>query len=283
MSLLSRLTSTDNGLAIRKWMVEDNESRISSVLMRHAIGTGDVLHDSADKRLQRNGFRLLRVNADELETILQELGGATLDVTAWHGQVFDWRAVAAHGIGRAGQPLAIDGFVRTYPAGEMRLVMRSWIVPMERGPFVQFELVPQFHQPQRRDMNVLFGRETPPPIESYSSMAVDELLDAQSAYILTCAPPKSQWAANISSAEGESVGGDVAAQPSTQPAPANVPTMRRAGGGMGPADAVGPDAVTPQTIGQWMFSTEVGRPSRIMLVLLPRISEKLYPPEVIAP
>lgn len=289
MEMVARMTGSDNGLAIRKWIVEDNEGRIASVLMRHAEGAGEVLHDTADKRLQRNGFRLLRVSADDLPDILQELGGASLDVTAWHGQVYDWRAVATHGIGGAGQPLAIDGRIKVYPAGEMRLVMRSWIVPMETGPFVQFELVPQYHQPQRRDLNLLAGREQPPPIESFPSMAVDQLLEAGSAYVLTCAPPQSDWTTydidpNVLDAPPADVAQPVESAPATAkdtkpPAP---PSMRRAGG-VGPADLVGPDAVAPQTIGQWMFTTDVGRPSRIILVLLPRISNDLYPSQVSAP
>lgn len=263
-SALSRMTGTDNGLAIRRWVVADDEQRIREVLMRHAVG--DVVHDSADQHLQRNGFRLIRVPAESLEQILSELGGASLDVTAWHGQVYDWRTIASHGIGAGGQPMAIDGRVRHYTAGEMRLVMRSWIVAMEDGPVVQFELVPQFHKPQRTEVNLLLGREPPPPVESYPSMAVDHLLESGAAYLLTCAPPQSDWSAPS------------ADEPAKVKTPAK-PPVRRVGGAVGPSDLVGPEATPPQTIGQWMLSSDTGRASRIMLVLLPRIAERLFPPD----
>ncbi len=263
-SALNRLTGTDNGLAIRKWIIADDEERIRTVLMRHA--EGGVVHDAADERLRRNGFRLIQVDAGELETLLAELGGASLDVTAWHGQVYNWRSVASHGIGRYGQPLAIDGHVRQYPAGEMQLVMRSWIVAMEDGPYLQFELVPQFHRPQRTDVNLLLGREPPEPIESYPSMAVDQLLDADSAYLLTCAPPQSPW---TMSQESDNAVDSTESQP-----------FRRRGSSVGPSEFVGPEAAPPQTIGQWMLSNDIGRPNRIVLVLLPRISDRLYPPSL---
>jgi hypothetical protein len=262
---LSRLTSTDNGLAVRKWVVADDEQRIRSVLMRHAVG--GVVHDEADQRLQRNGFRLIQVHAEDLNALLAELGGSSLDVTAWHGQVYDWRTIASHGIGRSGQPLAIDGHVRQFPAGEMRMVMRSWIVAMESGPYVQFELVPQFHKPQQTDVNLLLGRHAPPPIESYPSMAVDHLLESGSAYLLTCAPPQSEWSTESAEAQPDDLPDD--------------PELRRSDGDrIGPADMLGPAVTAPQTIGQWMLSNDVGRPNRIVLVLLPRISQRLFPPTV---
>lgn len=266
---ISRVTGTDNGLAIRKWVVEDDEARIRNVLMSHAVG--GVLHDAADERLQRNGFRLVRVPAADVDSILAELGGATMDVTAWHGEVYEWRTLAAHAIGRDGQPIAIDGRVRRFPPGEMRLVMRSWIVGMEDGPRVQFELVPQFYLPRKRDLNILVGREKPQPVESYPSMAVDELLEDDAAYVLTCAPPQSDWQEPASERPTGAAGEEGAATPNRS---------ARRSGGMGPDAMLGPDAAPPQTIGQWMFSNDIGRPSRIMLILLPRIADRLQPQEI---
>jgi len=267
-----RITGTENGLAIRKWVIEDDERRIRSVLMRHAIG--GVLHDQADQRLQRNGFRLIRVPVEHVDSILRELGGATMDVTAWHGQVYQWRTLSSRAIGGEGQPIAIDGRVRRFPPGEMRLVMRSWIVGMEDGPRVQFELVPQFYLPRKRELNVLVRNEPPQPVESYPSMAVDQLLEDDAAYILTCALPQSDW-----NAAAEEDGPNENGEPtSPQPSRDQQRQRLRRAGGMGPGPGVGPDAAPPRTIGQWMFSNDIGRPSRVVFVLLPRIADHLHPP-----
>ncbi len=258
---VGRLTGSNNGLELIKWLIDDQPSRIAEAMSRY---TEPAMEGSpTDRALRRNGLRLVRIPLDSLDQLREELGGTKLETRGWHGQILEWRPLYALPLGRNPVTIAVDGHVRTYRGGELALLGRSWTVTMEDGPYLQLELVPAYLQtPPPRDYLQLLGTDRPQATEGFISMAVDLQLDPGFAYILTWEEPDTIWTAagGRSSSSEEEV--DASTDSSLRP------------GGIG----VGPEFEAPPMLGQLLFSAESGRSGRGLLIFVPRVPAALFPP-----
>lgn len=232
----ARLTGSDQGLEIRKWLVTAPPMTIDAVLDAH----GDAAFLDADgrRRLERNGLRLLAVERADVPALLADLGGADLDISAWHGQMLDWRPVHEIELGRGTITLAVDGRMRPVTGGHLSLLGRSWTVRTEDGPRLQLELVPAHRAPGPRVMlPETFTRRHTSDDRPYASLALDLRLEAGRAYVLSAAVP---------------------------------------GPDDDEADALGPDATPPPTVGELLLAPP-NAPGRGMLLMLPRIPDEMFP------
>lgn len=257
-ALRDRLTSTANGLEIRRWVVADQSTRLVNALASHLDGAA-VDSMTAD-RLRRNGFRFLRVAVDRLESLLADIGGASYDANEWHGQVHVWRSILDRPIDAGGRAVAVDGRVQRHDRGEFRLMLRSWTVQMESGPFVHMELVPKRGANQSRNLKRLLV-DAAPIEESFGSVAIDVQLESGYAYILLGEPPQSQWTGIDPLVSGST-------DRSTRSVAASSSRKRE-----------GPDAVAPPTLGELMLAPEQPGANRAVLVFIPKVAEDLYLPE----
>lgn len=236
---ITRLTHRDNGLEVRKWLVPDDAAALARAMAAHA--EADALEPEDARRLRRNGLRLVRVALPEVEPLLAAIGGASLDVNAWHGQMPRWGPLHEVAIPAPGIVLAVDGRIRRCPAGKLQLLGRSWTMPMEDGPRMLLELAPAHAAPGGpRDLRGLLGGPDRAP-QRFESLAAEAMLDPGYAYALTCEAPAVDW-----------FGGPA-------------PDAGQGGGGAGPM------AEAPRTIGQVMLSNEGPRPLRGVLLFIPRL------------
>jgi len=262
------LPTSDNGLAIRQWRIADDPARIASALMRHA--DGEVLDELSRERMARNGLRLLRIPAADVEALLADLGGATLNVDAWHGQAYDWRTVADWPIETTGRAIAVDGRVRRFEGGRLELMIRAWTMLMEDGPYVRLQMLGQHDRSRPSRLAQMIGRRV---FEGrrLPSISLDLLLEAGWAYVLTCERPSVEW---------EPVEDDA---PAPEPSAGELEEADETGDrGTGPPGGVGPDVLAPLTVGEVFFRIETMPPARELLVFVPRIPEALFPPELTA-
>ncbi len=199
---------------------------------------GEVLDAESDDTLRRNGLRFVRVRADRTEDLLGELGVGPSDVAAWHGQVLEWREFHQRPVGGPDAALAVSGRVRSIPPGQLRLVGRSWTVLMEDGPYLTLELLPQLLRSQTPSLYHLLG-DAKLQGEVFRGLGIEIELEPGYAYVLTGETPAFEYA------------GD-------QPA--------------------GPDVETPDTLGEFLFSTRTEPPLRTLLVFVPRIPDRLLNP-----
>jgi len=255
-ALRSRLTNSDNGLEIRRWVTRDPAADVGQALASHAAG--QPVDDQALARLKRNGFRLIRVKVDEVDSLLDALGGASYDATEWHGQVYRWRSIVEKPVDLQGQAVAVDGFVRSFQGCDFRLVIRAWTVQMEDDPVVHLELLPQRSIPQVNNLRRLLGDERDAQ-EGFAAVALDLPLEAGFAYVLAGESPQSDWPGVD--------GGESAPQPS-----------RKRSSRLD----FGPDAAAVPTLGELLLPIQSDPPSRTMLVFIPKISSDLFLPEQVA-
>ncbi len=245
-NVLDRMLNADNGLLMRKWVVTENTSRIRSVLShyqdREILGPGQV------ETLRRNGLRFVQIRADRLDDLLGEMGINPYDLTAWHGQILEWRELYQRQIAGPGTALAVAGRVRTIPPGRLRIMARSWIVLMEDGPYLSLELLTILNRPQVPSLSQLLGD---PDLqgEVIDQLSLEVALRDGYAYVLTGESPAT-----------------------TREGP--VPDEPRASE---PA-AVGPDADTPDTVGEFLFTTHAEPSTHTLLIFIPRIPERLLRP-----
>ena len=87
--VLSRLVNTDNGLEVHRWVVSADTEMIGATLMR--FQEGEILSRGQAEALRRCGLRLVRVSEHRLADLLGNLDTAPVEVTAWHGQILQWR------------------------------------------------------------------------------------------------------------------------------------------------------------------------------------------------
>jgi hypothetical protein len=247
----SLLVKDENGLEVRQVVIADEPQRIVEVLQERINEYGEIaaVDSTTAQRLRRNGFRLIKLPENVIDELIADLGGASLDMHSWHGQIFSWRDLHTMSVGSRGRALVVDGRGRTFQGGTLQLMARGWVVKMEHGPRVQLELVPQHSRSESR-YHQLLGQSYA-DAEPLPSLALHLLLEHGYAYILTCEDPQVRWDA----------------APDDEPSQAS---------GRGPMGGLGPDVQMPTTIGQLMLSSTAGRPSRGMLVFTPRIASSLF-------
>ena len=247
---LDRMLNPDHGLLVRTWVVSNDTERIGTALMHYRDGV--LLEPDLTRRLRRDGLRLLRVRADRIEDLLGELGMGPSDVTAWHGQVLEWRELHHRSVVGHGATLAVSGRVRSIPSGRLRIMGRCWTILMEDGPYLSLQLVPQLIRPQPPSLYQLL--EDPGLRgEVFQGLAIELELKPGYAYVLTGEAPATSWGG-----PSDSESGHVAS-------PAHGP-------------ATGPDAETPDTLGEFLFSSRAEPPLRTLLVFVPQIPDRLLQP-----
>ncbi len=181
---LARLLNSDNGLMVRTCTISGEAPQVEAALLarRH----GPALPAPQAESLRRGGLRLVRVRADEVERLLDELGAAPLDLAAWYGQVLEWREVAARPIEGELVLAGPDG-LRRFGAGKLRLMIRGWTVATENGPSLYVEIVPRFAREVPQLSRLLGVRgDAGEPLES---LAIELFLEAGEACVLTCQAP----------------------------------------------------------------------------------------------
>jgi hypothetical protein len=267
-SARAEIPTRANGLVIRELRVRDQPAVVQSVLMRHQAG--EALDPAMHERFRRNGMRMVRVPASNLEQIVDGLGGALRDIDGWHGQAIDWRELATWELDQDGSAVAVDGRIRRFVGGRFRLLARAWTIPMETGPAMQFELLADHQQSTRLPLErLLRGRGVGEGDEvRFRTMSHEMLLEPGYAYVLTGADPRVDWALDTnepmepdSPKDGDesSIGGDAAAASER---------------------AVGPFVDLPRTLGESFFCRETKPPCRELLVLVPHLPRELFPVEV---
>ncbi|MHC4826368.1 MAG: hypothetical protein ACYTGY_18465 [Planctomycetota bacterium] len=249
-AVLRRLVNTDNGLEVRKWMVTDDTAVIGRALENYRAG--EPLSPQRVAALRRDGFRFVRVHADQLEDLAGELGLGPVEVGAWHGQILTWRELQEQHVGPEGIAVAAGGRVRRLGPGRLRLMARSWTLQMEQGPYLNLELLPEHTRPQGARLRRLLGAQALQG-DVFPSARVEALLEPGYAYILVSEAPHAQWQT------------DEAEPP---PAPTDI----------GPHAAVGPGATPPETVGEFLLACRSEPPMRNALVFVPRIPARLWQP-----
>lgn len=259
-----------NGLLIRVWVIQDNPQRIAAAMSK--LGVEEILSEKQREDFRRNGLRLVRVWAEDIDPLLKAFDGASSNTAAWHGQVYNWSELLHREIKAQPIAVAVDGHVKRYKNGTFRLMLRSWTVTMEDGPRLQLQLLPQFDKTQRRSIR---GFQTDRSVqgEVFRSFMVETLLEAGFVYVLTYASPQAVW--EIGEASDNEKSRDAA---SIDDGDNSSDSTVVAKNGIGVA---GPGTILPPTYGELMYRTGGQVPTRRILIFEPTIPLELFPPGIV--
>ncbi len=178
-------------------------------------------------------MKLVQVRLDRLEALRRALSPMSLDVTAWHGQIFRWRSLHAVANRRGAAALAVDGHIVRFEPGQLQLLARTWVVPMEDGPLLDLQLVPRFQRPATAPTSLSAAR--PAPGRLLPTLAIELSLRPGWAYVLAGAAPT-------------------------------------AGSSSDPGAGTGPMTEAPLTVGETLLVREAPPPkARVLLVFVPQL------------
>ena len=236
---LRDLVSNDDGLEVRQWAISADLDHVAATLA--AFADGEATDAARLEALRRNGLALVRVPRGDLARLREALGVATLNLTAWHGQVYEWRELLRRRVGPGPTALAIDGRVRRYEPGAIRLMARAWTVPMETGPYLGLELLPVYETPRAASLDRLLGTRGLSG-EALHSLALELALAPGHAWILT---------GSIRDAERSDAD---------------------------EAPEAGPAATMPATVGELLFSGPTDQPTTGLLIFVPQIKAPALEP-----
>jgi len=244
---ISRLTSTDNGLQVRKWLVPAAPEQIAA-----AFEPFEEAHASDEQTtalLQANGLRLYRVGESEVEQLQAALGELSMDATAWFGQVTQWRPMQSRRVPSQGTVVALDGRIERFREGALQLAIRCWTVPMEDEPLVQLELALHQRVPRsQRDLRRLMELGAGDDVRPVSSLRIDLPVHVGECLVLATVVEASE--------KEEAVDASETSEAISLP---------------------GPEVEVPPTIGPWLLDTESPRPLRGVYVFTARIPDSLFP------
>lgn len=145
-------------------------------------------------------------------------------------------------------------------------MIRAWTIQMEDGPSVRLQLEGRYDRSQPTRLDQVMGRQVAEG-RQLPSISLDLLLDAGYAYVLTGEPPGSEWGL------------------SEDDAGPGQEDLERPEGGQEEDDSsaerqsIGPEALPPLTVGELLFRREGLPAARQLLVFVPRIPDRLFPPE----
>lgn len=268
-----------NGLEVRKWVVEDDPAYIALAAMEYGepVDIPEALRD----RLRRNGLRFVRVPLRSLDSFRMAMGGTILDEKSWYGQVNEWRELHRRSIGDQPRAVGIDGRVRGFVSGAFGLMFRSWTAQTETGPRLVLQVSPAFAR-DAGPLQRLLQRDRFEG-ELFASISFEHMMEHGYAYVLTCEGPSVRWSelAAAFKERFERVMSETGAGDSVSEGAGSSSTSGETGRGLvGVFSDVGPDAMTPMTIGEMLLRAEAEGGNRGVLILIPRLPEALFPHEI---
>jgi hypothetical protein len=272
------LLGSEVGLEVREWIIEADSATIARAMAGYRADAGEdesatIINEELAERLRLNGLRAVPVRLEDLPALESALGYATLNRRGWYGQLAEWMPLHGQRAGGPQQALFINGRPQRFDRGEYRLMSRAWVLPMEDGPRLNLQLVPEYHPPQRESLRHLLAQPTHDGTrrgQPITSITLDLLIKPGYALILTGEEPSVQWKADAAAASCPGFGRE---NPSARSSRDDDDS---------PGDSsnqyqthLGPYVELPPTLGEMLFKLGGVRGGRGVLIFVPRVPDEL--------
>lgn len=247
----------------------DDSARLERVLGTYQ--SNDIgLPDEQIRLWRENGLRVIAVPTsavEDIRTALQASGPVEQQVLAQSGT---WKSAYKGPAWTGSAMLRLDNGPLELPAGALRAMVRSWLVPIAGSPTasgaaLQFEFALQ-HQETRRpvsEFQAALAIDAPKTLNDdglvFWRLTLGGMLHAGWSYLIVPVEPGVEWKSSVLDRLAEQGAAKVAD-----------------GTGVGPTAIAGPALRAPPTLGEALLSDAVrGRPDRrYVLVLTPNVPER---------
>ena len=136
----------DQGLEVRWWVVSDRFGELARVLAPYADRSAPV-DPEARAAWERSGLRLVAVPMESLTSVRDALPKVGATNSQWLGESALWLDAIAGPVLDRPWTLVVDDSTMTLPAGQLRLLVRAWMMPdmtdTETRAALHLEIMPQ--------------------------------------------------------------------------------------------------------------------------------------------
>ena len=207
------------GLEIRWWVVADRHADVARTLAPYA---GPPAGADPDTLLawQRSGLRLVAVPLDELTGVRDALPRIGATNQQWVGQSASWLDALGGPVFDRPVTVVVDQDTITLPPGQLRLLIRDWLVPemtADRADArLHVEILPELRERVASARTLADDLLAPePPSRTIDPLRMTLRLDAGNALLIVSERPDIAWneVADAAEADPEDVGPPVPSYP----------------------------------------------------------------------
>ena len=127
------------GLVVHRWGLPEDGGIIDAVLAAVEPEGDESIAGTA--AMQRNGFRILVLDPEELDLLRRTLGAEAYRGRTWHGEAIGWRNLVSRRLGR-GSVLLLDGRARRMDDRVLAMAARGYSIPTVDDAALHVELTP---------------------------------------------------------------------------------------------------------------------------------------------
>jgi hypothetical protein len=283
------VTTAKDGLEVHWWIADDTDGAVGAALAEFTeppLPQGEALRE----RWNANGLRMVQAPGEQIGELEARLPPLRARRRLWVGWATAWTEIVRGRRAGGASALIIDGQRTSMPTGALRLIARSWPVPIEptgerqwgNEPRVRLELACQLAVEHSVGAEDVFSqpRVVPVPDEGpiLRQLTLETVLDPRFVYVLTSEAPGVVWAPSAARQASPEPPEAAPGSPAEPAAEGSERLMEPEGRLDLPSEPLGPPVSSPLTVGQAMLSAsqaETGwRDLRIIVVLIPRAPER---------
>ncbi|MDA0295032.1 MAG: hypothetical protein O3A19_06835 [Planctomycetota bacterium] len=127
------------GLMVDRWRLPEDGPRLDALLS--AVSSNDSVLIPGAEAMQRDGFRVILLDGDQLEVLEKALGANSFAGRTWHGEAVGWRNIASRRLG-GGTVVLLNGRARRVGNQVLAIGIRGYSIPTLDDAALQIEFAP---------------------------------------------------------------------------------------------------------------------------------------------
>jgi hypothetical protein len=250
------------GLMVDRWRLPGNGPRLDAILS--AVTPKEPTLIPGAKAMQRDGFRVVVLDPEQLDVLEKALGSNSFRGRTWHGEAVGWRNIASRRLG-AGTVVLLEGRARRVGDQVLAIGIRGYSIPTLDNAALQIEFTPYI---VRQKLDPVASRSLGKLRGDPLSRGIEWTLEPGQAIVITSIP---RLRGRAAAGPGDDLGFGQNVPEITSEAQASAPTIN-------PPAGTGPAAPLPLTPAEILLD-DAGVRTRGLIVITGRPHPSLGIPE----
>ena len=250
------------GLMVDRWRLPENGPRLNALLS--AVTPKDPAPIPGAEAMQRDGFRIIVLDPEQLDVLEKALGSNSFTGRTWHGEAVGWRNIASRRLG-AGTVVLLDGRARRVGNQVLAIGIRGYSIPTLDNAALQVEFAPYI---VRKKLDPMASRSLGELRGDPLSQGIEWTLEPGHAIVVTSIP---RLRGRVAAGAGDDLGTGQKVPEIPSEAQTSAPTIN-------PPAGTGPAAPLPLTPAEILLD-DAGVRTRGLIVITGRPHPSLGIPE----